>query len=83
MYGLAAVSSEPSPLPMMKMQMQNPAKLWLMMAGMASRPPRPYRNRPQMKTARYPKCLKIHAAWPSEARGYALAGVSRPSLSLW
>jgi hypothetical protein len=52
MYGLAAVSSEPRPLPMMKMHTQKPANEWWMMAGMASSAPRPYRNRPQMKTAR-------------------------------
>lgn len=52
MYGLAAVSSEPRPLPMTKMQAQKPAKEWLMMAGMASSAPRPYRNNPQIKTAR-------------------------------
>jgi len=52
MYGFAAVSSEPRPLPIMKMHTQKPANEWLMMAGMASSAPTPYRNRPQMKTAR-------------------------------
>lgn len=80
MYGFAAVSSEPSPLPMMKIQMQKPANDLLMMAGIASSAPRPYRNRPQMKTARYPKCRRIHAACPREARGYALVNVSSYSM---
>lgn len=52
MYGLAAVSNDPSPLPMMKMQKQNPAKLLCMMAGMANSAPIPYKHRPQMNTAR-------------------------------
>lgn len=41
MYGLAAVSSEPRPLPMTKMQTQKPAKLAFLMAAMARRAPRP------------------------------------------
>lgn len=52
MYGLAAVSSDPNPLPMMKMHTQNPAKLLCMIAGMARSAPIPYRLKPQMKTAR-------------------------------
>lgn len=40
-YGLAAVSRDPSPLPMMKMQAQNPPKLSPLMAGIASRAPIP------------------------------------------
>lgn len=41
MYGFAAVSRDPRPLPMTKMPAQNPQKLLLLMAGMASRDPRP------------------------------------------
>jgi hypothetical protein len=55
MYGFAAVSSEPKPLPMMKMQIQKPAKEWLRMAGIVNKAPRPYRKRPQINTALYPK----------------------------
>jgi hypothetical protein len=52
MYGFAAVSSEPSPLPMIKMHTQKPGNDEANSAGMASSAPSPYRNRPQMKTAR-------------------------------
>ncbi len=41
MYGFAAVSRDPSPLPMMKMQTQKPEKDSALMAGMARRAPRP------------------------------------------
>ena len=41
MYGLAAVSSDPRPLPIIKMQMQKPANEWCRMAGIARRAPIP------------------------------------------
>lgn len=41
MYGFAAVSREPRPLPMMKIQAQKPPKLWALIAAIAQRAPTP------------------------------------------
>jgi hypothetical protein len=53
MKGLAAVSSEPSPLPIMKMDMQKPANDLALIHGIAINAPIAYKQRPQMKTALY------------------------------
>ena len=53
MKGLAAVSSEPSPLPIMKMDMQKPANDLALIHGIAINAPTAYKQRPQMKTALY------------------------------
>ena len=88
MYGLAAVSKEPSPFPMIKMAAQNPPKDRARMQGQATNAPIPdfkfvntkspgscrtfhvpYKHKPQIKVARYPKCRKIQLACPRDARG--------------
>jgi hypothetical protein len=53
-YGFAAVSSDPSPLPITNVAAQNPPNERYRRHGHASRAPSPYRNRPQMKQALYP-----------------------------
>lgn len=42
MYGLAAVSSDPRPFPMIKMQAQKPPNECCLIAGIARRAPRPF-----------------------------------------
>jgi hypothetical protein len=51
MYGFAAVSKLPNPLPIMKIAAQKPPKDRFRMQGHATREPMPYRQRPQMKVA--------------------------------
>jgi hypothetical protein len=53
MNGLAAVSSDPSPFPMMKMDMQKPAKDFALIHGIAINAPTAYKQRPQINTALY------------------------------
>lgn len=50
-YGFAAVSSDPRPLPVMKMATQKPPKERYTSAGQAMSEPMPYKQRPQMKQA--------------------------------
>ena len=50
--GLAAVSSDPRPFPIMKIHAQKPPNDFCFKAAMARSAPRAYRQRPQMKTAR-------------------------------
>jgi hypothetical protein len=52
MKGLAAVSSDPRPFPIIKMQAQKPPNDFCFKAAMARSAPRAYRQRPQIKTAR-------------------------------
>lgn len=51
MYGLAAVSKLPKPLPMMKIAAQKPPNDLYKMQGHATSDPMPYKQRPQMKVA--------------------------------
>lgn len=50
-YGFAAVSKLPNPLPMIKMAAQKPPNERFRIQGHATSDPMPYRQRPQMKVA--------------------------------
>lgn len=50
-YGFAAVSKLPNPLPIMKIAAQKPPNERYKMQGQATSDPTPYRQRPQMKVA--------------------------------
>ena len=50
-YGFAAVSKLPNPLPIIKIAAQNPPKLLFRIQGQATKDPIPYKQRPQMKVA--------------------------------
>ena len=53
MNGFAAVSREPSPFPMMKIDMQKPVKDLALIHGIAINAPTAYKQSPQIKTALY------------------------------
>jgi hypothetical protein len=50
-YGFAAVSKLPNPLPIIKIAAQNPPKDLYKIQGQATSDPTPYKQRPQMKVA--------------------------------
>jgi hypothetical protein len=54
MYGFAAVSNEPNPLPIMNVAPQKPPKLFFNAAGHIMSAPIPYNVNPRMKVARNP-----------------------------
>lgn len=51
MYGFAAVSKLPNPLPIIKIAAQKPPNERFRMQGHATSDPIPYKQRPQMKVA--------------------------------
>jgi hypothetical protein len=53
MKGLAAVSREPRPFPMIKIDAQKPPNDFALIQGIAIKAPTAYKHSPQMKTALY------------------------------
>ena len=53
MNGFAAVSREPRPFPMMKIDAQKPPNDFALIQGIAIKAPTAYKHSPQIKTALY------------------------------